>query len=118
MLKMKRGKCEYDFVEIMACPSGCLNGGGQLKVVDSHERREGPEESRQRLLRVGEVFNDVVVARPELSKLSMFLFGPLDGTLSTGIFGGPMSPVAIQLLHTRFQAVPKLEQIAPLAVKW
>jgi len=25
-------QCKYDFVEIMACPSGCLNGGGQLKA--------------------------------------------------------------------------------------
>jgi iron only hydrogenase large subunit-like protein len=29
--KVKLGKCEYHFVEIMACPSGCLNGGGQIK---------------------------------------------------------------------------------------
>lgn len=29
--KMKRKKCSYDFVEIMACPSGCLNGGAQCK---------------------------------------------------------------------------------------
>jgi hypothetical protein len=24
----------YDYVEVMACPSGCLNGGGQLRAVD------------------------------------------------------------------------------------
>ncbi|XP_027185315.1 protein NAR1 [Coffea eugenioides] len=29
--KIKAGKCEYQFLEIMACPSGCLNGGGQIK---------------------------------------------------------------------------------------
>ncbi|KAF2076175.1 hypothetical protein CYY_002528 [Polysphondylium violaceum] len=23
--------CGYDFVEVMACPSGCINGGGQIK---------------------------------------------------------------------------------------
>ena len=28
--KMKRRACQYDFVEVMACPSGCLNGGGQV----------------------------------------------------------------------------------------
>ena len=32
---MKRGRANYDFVEVMACPSGCLNGGGQAKVVPS-----------------------------------------------------------------------------------
>lgn len=31
MRKIKLGKCEYDYVEVMACPSGCLNGGGQMK---------------------------------------------------------------------------------------
>lgn len=31
---IKRGKCEYDYVEIMACPGGCLNGGGQIKPKD------------------------------------------------------------------------------------
>ena len=28
--KMKRKRCQYDFVEVMACPSGCLNGGAQV----------------------------------------------------------------------------------------
>jgi iron only hydrogenase large subunit-like protein len=31
---IKRGKCEYEYVEIMACPGGCLNGGGQIKPKD------------------------------------------------------------------------------------
>ena len=26
---IKDGKCNYQFVEIMACPGGCVNGGGQ-----------------------------------------------------------------------------------------
>lgn len=26
---VKRGEKEYDFIEIMACPGGCVNGGGQ-----------------------------------------------------------------------------------------
>lgn len=49
--KIKRGKCEWDYVEIMACPSGCLNGGGQIRgklkeVQDSHAKlpvRNSPE---------------------------------------------------------------------------
>jgi iron only hydrogenase large subunit-like protein len=31
MRKIKNQNCPYHFVEIMACPSACLNGGGQLK---------------------------------------------------------------------------------------
>jgi len=29
--KLKRKRCDYDFVEILACPSGCLNGGAQIR---------------------------------------------------------------------------------------
>ena len=29
---IKAGKANYDFVEVMACPGGCINGGGQNYV--------------------------------------------------------------------------------------
>ncbi len=28
--QLKKGTCKYDFIEMMACPSGCLNGGAQI----------------------------------------------------------------------------------------
>nr|ADD38685.1 Probable cytosolic Fe-S cluster assembly factor GL21135 [Lepeophtheirus salmonis] len=31
---LKRKKCDFDFIEIMACPSGCLNGGAQAVPED------------------------------------------------------------------------------------
>jgi len=34
MMNIKRGKCDYDYIELMACPKGCLNGGGQIKPKD------------------------------------------------------------------------------------
>lgn len=30
--KIKNGEAAYDFVEVMACPSGCINGGGQPRT--------------------------------------------------------------------------------------
>uniref|UniRef100_A0AC35U1E6 Fe_hyd_lg_C domain-containing protein n=1 Tax=Rhabditophanes sp. KR3021 TaxID=114890 RepID=A0AC35U1E6_9BILA len=30
--KLKRSKCTYDYLEVMACPSGCGNGGGQIRA--------------------------------------------------------------------------------------
>ncbi len=30
--KIKNGEADYDFVEVMACPSGCINGGGQPRT--------------------------------------------------------------------------------------
>ena len=45
----------YDYVEAMACPSGCVNGGGQLRVNDDQTNtyqatsRETPTQTRQRV---------------------------------------------------------------------
>lgn len=33
---LKDGKCQFDFVEIMACPGGCVGGGGQ-PICDGEE---------------------------------------------------------------------------------
>ncbi|KAJ6779115.1 NITRATE FORMATE IRON DEHYDROGENASE [Salix koriyanagi] len=38
--KVKIGKCDYHFVEVMACPSGCLNGGGQIKPKPQQSPKE------------------------------------------------------------------------------
>jgi iron only hydrogenase large subunit-like protein len=34
MRQVKRGTCKFHFIEIMACPKGCNNGGGQLVAVE------------------------------------------------------------------------------------
>ncbi|GIL60598.1 hypothetical protein Vafri_15126 [Volvox africanus] len=34
LTKMQSGECKYDFVEIMACPAGCVSGGGQPRSTD------------------------------------------------------------------------------------
>jgi iron only hydrogenase large subunit-like protein len=41
--KMKAGEVQYDFVEVMACPGGCISGGGQPK---------GDKESAEKRLQV------------------------------------------------------------------
>ena len=42
--KVKAGE-QYHFIEIMACPGGCINGGGQ-PIVSSAERMRLPEDYR------------------------------------------------------------------------
>lgn len=32
--EIKAGKSKYDFIEIMGCPGGCVNGGGQPYVKE------------------------------------------------------------------------------------
>jgi iron only hydrogenase large subunit-like protein len=41
-LAVSRDEKKLDFVEVMACPSGCVNGGGQMKPV-SGKRKAGME---------------------------------------------------------------------------
>lgn len=36
--KIESGEVKYDFVEVMACPGGCVGGGGQ---PDPRRRRTG-----------------------------------------------------------------------------
>ena len=32
LTKVQKGEAQYEFIEIMACPGGCINGGGQPRV--------------------------------------------------------------------------------------
>lgn len=35
---IKRGECDYHFIEVMTCPEGCVSGGGQPKLLlDEHK---------------------------------------------------------------------------------
>ena len=36
--QIKAGKAHYDFVEVMACPGGCVGGGGQPISMEDEER--------------------------------------------------------------------------------
>ncbi|SHI88069.1 NAD(P)-dependent iron-only hydrogenase catalytic subunit [Clostridium cavendishii DSM 21758] len=37
MEQIKEGNCKYDFVEIMACPGGCIDGGGQPYIKSNRD---------------------------------------------------------------------------------
>lgn len=54
---------EYSYVEVMACPGGCTNGGGQIKVDDpvisgkeASEVKPGPAEQKSWLAQVDEAY--------------------------------------------------------------
>ncbi|KAI1776561.1 cytosolic Fe-S cluster assembly factor NAR1 [Hypoxylon cercidicola] len=57
---------EYAYVEVMACPGGCTNGGGQIKVddpvvaerngLDLESNKPGPQEQKQWLAQVDEAY--------------------------------------------------------------
>ncbi len=81
----------YHFIEVMACPGGCIGGGGQPYGVDDERRRLRMEglysDDRGRGLRYSH-------ENPELQKLyAEFL-------------GKPLGPRAHELLHTEYTARP------------
>ncbi|KAI9731663.1 MAG: Cytosolic Fe-S cluster assembly factor nar1 [Claussenomyces sp. TS43310] len=54
---------EYEYIEVMACPGGCTNGGGQIKVDDAvisgrpnGEVKPGPQEQKEWLGMVDEAY--------------------------------------------------------------
>ncbi len=38
--KVKAGACDYDFIEVMACPGGCIGGAGQPVTTDMQARKK------------------------------------------------------------------------------
>ncbi|KAK5663709.1 hypothetical protein OQA88_4140 [Cercophora sp. LCS_1] len=59
----KAGNVEYAYVEVMACPGGCTNGGGQIKVDDQIiidrkglQGKPGPQEQKMWLAEVDEAY--------------------------------------------------------------
>ncbi|CAM9893268.1 unnamed protein product [Ectocarpus fasciculatus] len=108
LAKARRGKCPYHFVEVMACPSGCVNGGGQIKP----KKKEGPRDTRQRVERVSEVLREGRLPR-----------GPRDNPVVQAVYselvgGGPGDSRARELLHTSYHNVPKLELSNPHMSPW
>ncbi|KAG8433308.1 hypothetical protein GDO86_017552 [Hymenochirus boettgeri] len=98
--KLKRGRCPYHYVEVMACPSGCLNGGGQVKA-------EG-ESSKDLLQTVEQLYNKVRTELPEANAQVTELYRHW--------LKGQDSDVARQALHTQYHAVEKIN--SGLAMKW
>ncbi|KAL2271263.1 hypothetical protein VTJ83DRAFT_634 [Remersonia thermophila] len=59
----KSAGLDYAYVEVMACPGGCTNGGGQIKVDDqvivdrkAFGEKPGPDEQRAWLAEVDEAY--------------------------------------------------------------
>ncbi|KAF9961410.1 hypothetical protein BGZ65_010767 [Modicella reniformis] len=105
--KVKTGKSPYHFVEVMACPSGCINGGGQLNPPgDNHATVPlkdwiGLADQQYR--------NSVMARKPEEN--------PVLKQLYEEWLGGVDTPKVKQQLRTGYHAVEQ-NLINPLAVKW
>lgn len=98
--KLKRGKSSYHYVEVMACPSGCLNGGAQIRPGSGDSVRE----MTAQLMDFYEKLPQSTVQNSDTDQIyNQFLDG-ID------------SDKADSLLHTTYHAVEKMN--TALNIKW
>lgn len=91
---IKAGKSKYHFIEIMCCPGGCVNGGGQ-PIVDSATRN---------LVDVQKTRAKVLYGKDKKSSLRKSHENPVVKTLYAEYFGEPNSHKAHEVLHTSYVA--------------
>lgn len=89
--KIKAGE-HYDFIEIMACPGGCIHGGGQ-PIVDSATKAK---------VNVKELRAKALYAEDEASTLRKSHDNPYVKKLYEEYFEAPGSHKAHELLHTTY----------------
>lgn len=94
---IKSGRKSYTFVEVMACPGGCINGGGQPYVHD--EIRNNVDLKTLRAQALYDYDSD--------SKMRCSHENAAVTKLYEEFFGEPNSHKAHELLHTTYEARPK-----------
>ncbi len=99
--EIKNGEADYQFVEIMACPGGCVMGGGQ--PIKSSKIRS---EYDVRKLRADALYNI-----DESSKLRKSHENPVVKSIYKEFLQKPGSHKAHELLHTTYKAREKYKNM-------
>lgn len=86
--KIQRGEADYQAIEIMACPGGCINGGGQ-------PYHRGNEELLKRRA-------EALYAEDAAKPLRKSHENPDIQALYEEFLGEPCGPLSHELLHTRY----------------
>ena len=94
MDKIKAGEAEYHFIEIMACPGGCVNGGGQ--PIQPSEVRSWIDLRAERAKAIYEEDRDMAIRKSHENEKVQKLYKEY--------FGEPGSHKAHELLHTHYAA--------------
>jgi iron only hydrogenase large subunit-like protein len=92
---IKLSRSPYTFIEIMACPGGCINGGGQSIIDKSHKHIALNELLR---LRASTLYSEDL--RNTIRKSNE---NPLIKDLYQNFLIEAGSPIAHSLLHTHYQ---------------
>ena len=97
MEEIKSGKADYQFVEIMACPGGCIMGGGQ-PIRSSKERAT---------IDIRKLRADCLYSIDEKSTIRKSHENPVVKKIYEEYLGKPGSEKAEELLHTKYSKRPK-----------
>lgn len=92
MEMLKEGK-EYHFIEFMACPGGCIGGGGQPLPTGNTTRQEVREKRQKALYQIDHT-----------KKIRRSHDNPMIKKLYADYLGEPGSHKAHDLLHTKYTA--------------
>ncbi|CAO1413569.1 unnamed protein product [Diamesa hyperborea] len=98
--KLKRGKSNYDYVEVMACPSGCLNGGAQVRPQNNQPLKELTS-------MLEEMYRTLPRSQPDNNDVTLIYKEFLNNSDTDKVQ---------QLLHTTYHAVEKMNTV--LNIKW
>lgn len=90
--KIKKGECDYTFVEVMCCPGGCVNGGGQ-PIQSAYTRRQVDLRSKRAKALYDEDKNAKIRKSHENEGVQR---------LYKEFFGEPGSHKAHEILHTSY----------------
>ncbi len=87
--KVKNNTCDYDFIEVMTCPGGCIGGGGQPKVknVDDFIRKKR---------------SDALYSKDESLNIRCAHNNPQIIKVYNDFLDGPLSETSKALLHTKY----------------
>ncbi|MCI8815035.1 MAG: ferredoxin, partial [Lachnospiraceae bacterium] len=90
--KVKSGEADYHFIEIMGCPGGCVNGGGQPHVSASFKNENDVRALRAKVLYDYDSANPIRKSHenPQIKKVY------------EEFFGEPGSHKAHEILHTTY----------------
>ncbi len=92
MEQVKKGTSPYDFIEIMACPGGCIGGGGQPIGTTNAIRKK-------RMAALYEIDKALPIRKSHEN--------PDIQTLYQDFLGEPLGEKAHELLHTHYHQVDK-----------
>ena len=94
---IKNGISPYHFIEIMGCPGGCINGGGQPFIPANIKNKEGFDTYRAKRAKA-------LYAEDELKHIRKSHENPQILALYRNYLGEPNSHKAHELLHTKYKS--------------